>query len=1113
MGKSRFNRRLRLASMAILSAGLVYLLGALGASLQLADAMAPLTSQPWVWMVIGVSIGLILGVVGMLTIYRIKTLNPLERMRAEMIQDAGDAPAHLPHVGWNTTPFLRTIARRCLRQAAVWQDTAEEAYKKLESTNQALRREVSNRLAAETELQQLQHRFELAIRAVQIGLWVWEDLDSEEIWCSPACFELLGQAGDASSANYGGFREHIHPDDEERLRLAIRAHVVENKPYDVEIRMRVDQGYRWFRFRGVGTRDDDGRVLRMAGTVEDIEESRRIRRQMEEQREHLALTVEATGMGTWRVDARTREERRDGRLNHLLGNEPRASHTPLEELFRLIHPEDRALVRERYQCALAGGKPFEVEYRLREREDGQERILRSWGTPLMDSGESVACVCGATMDVTEERAQETEREQLLEDLERSRTELLVQNDRLQQAKQYLRDLYDQAPVGYITLRPDGIIEEMNDTFLELIGLPRRPERPLSLSKYIAAEDRLRVFEFIRKEVAPDQSTGFEISLRRTDGTSRKVMLQATALLPGRPLPGYRMAVVDVTERWLAQQNLEQSEARLRYALDAAKDGLWDWNLKTNAVFYSRPYFKMLGHEPEGWPATVESFIRLLRPDHRDETLARAGRLLRETGGYEIEVPMVHADGSTRWILSRGSVVEYDDAGEPARAVGIHTDMTERRKEQERLRRSEKRYRMLAHETNTGFVIMDDALRVVEANKPYAAMAGFTDPKAMVGACLLDWTDPAHHERKRNVLARLLIEGAVERYETTYLRPDGTRVAVEVDAMAERLGTKRSVVAFCRDETRRKEAEQALRAAISQLQRTNQELEQFTYLASHDLQEPLRKIQAFGDRLHKLLAGSLDERGRNYLDRMLRASHRMRQLITDLLNYSRSGREERPQREADLDRLLEEALENLESAVETSGAVLERAPLPRIVGDGPMLRQVLQNLVANGIKYRRDDTPPRIQIRYTPPRPGARSFQIAVEDNGIGIDPRYAETIFRPFKRLHSRSEYEGTGIGLAICKKVIERHGGTIHVEPAAPHGSRFVVELPATLLEAADPNGTALAPAPPADRHGTGDGTRLDEAKPADPIKRVEASEPSEPEGTLAADPTAILPLAERSG
>ncbi len=233
---------------------------------------------------------------------------------------------------------------------------------------------------------------------------------------------------------------------------------------------------------------------------------------------------------------------------------------------------------------------------------------------------------------------------------------------------------------------------------------------------------------------------------------------------------------------------------------------------------------------------------------------------------------------------------------------------------------------------------------------------------------------------------------------------------------------------------------------AELKRSNAELQDFAFIASHDLQEPLRKVVAFGNLLESTAAANLDERSRDYLSRMQNAAQRMIRLLNGLLEYSRLGTRARPFAAVDLTQVLFEAVADLEERIRETAARVEATPLPLVWADHIQMRQLFLNLLANALKFQRPGVPPRVSVSSD--LNGNGQWEICVHDNGIGFPEDCREKIFRPFNRLHCETEFPGTGMGLAICRRVVYRHGGSIEAHGTPDAGSTFVVRLPT--LEAA---------------------------------------------------------------
>jgi signal transduction histidine kinase len=283
-----------------------------------------------------------------------------------------------------------------------------------------------------------------------------------------------------------------------------------------------------------------------------------------------------------------------------------------------------------------------------------------------------------------------------------------------------------------------------------------------------------------------------------------------------------------------------------------------------------------------------------------------------------------------------------------------------------------------------------------------------------------------------------------RTEIPYTAGELGQLAQAFDQMAESLALR---------ETERDQAELAMKEYASDLERSNRDLQEFAYIASHDLQEPLRKIQTFGELVQLRYDPVLDERGRDYLQRMRGAANRMQSLINELLTYSRLTSKAGPIGPVDLNEVVKTVLSDLEFQLDQAHTSIQVDSLPTVEADLTQMYQLMQNLIGNALKFHLPDRPPLVRISAQPVNsrapsgPGKSSskyYRIAIEDNGIGFEEKYLDRIFQPFQRLHGRGEYEGTGMGLAICRKIVERHGGLLTAHSQPGKGSTFVIELSA---------------------------------------------------------------------
>jgi PAS domain S-box-containing protein len=392
------------------------------------------------------------------------------------------------------------------------------------------------------------------------------------------------------------------------------------------------------------------------------------------------------------------------------------------------------------------------------------------------------------------------------------------------------------------------------------------------------------------------------------------------------------------------------------------------------------------------------------------------------------------------------------------------DITDRKKEEQILRESEERLQTIIENLHEGLVISDLNGQLTHFNQAGLDMHGFRSREEglkklpqfheILELSRLDGSVLTFEEWP---LARVMAGEVLTDYEVCLRRIDKDWEAIFSYGGSIVKAPNGQPLAFLTitDITKRKRIEEKLKLYSDKLERSNRELQDFAQVASHDLQEPLRKILAFGDRLKAKAGESLDQECRDYLQRMFNAAARMQILITDLMTFSRVETKSKTFVPTDLGVIAREVSADLETLIEQTGGRVDIEELPTMDADPVQMRQLLQNLIGNSLKYYRPGVPPVVRIysqklderrRESISKNGARTgqlTQILVKDNGIGFDEKYLDRIFTMFQRLHKKGEYEGTGVGLAICRKIVDRHGGTITARSSPGQGTTFVVTMP----------------------------------------------------------------------
>jgi PAS domain S-box-containing protein len=535
-------------------------------------------------------------------------------------------------------------------------------------------------------------------------------------------------------------------------------------------------------------------------------------------------------------------------------------------------------------------------------------------------------------------------------------------------------------------------------------------------------------------------TGRVIGIRRPDGSITWLSVN-TSFLRRRDESDYYgvvSTVSDITAQHDAEARLKESEARFRRTFELAGSGIAHIGMDRRFIRVNRRLCEILGY-PE------EELLRLTgrqisHPDDLDVINEQRPALYAgEIDAVRVEKRYLRKDGSVVWVHF-SMTVERDADGKPLYEIGVYEDITAQLDAQLRLRESEARYRQTFELAASGICHVRDG-RFVRVNRRLCEILGYSEQE-LLGKHVKEISHPDDRDVTDADRARIR-KGEIDsaRFEKRYIRADGEVVwcRIAIALVRDVFGVPQYEVAIFDDITDRKKAEAALTEAHDELTRSNAELEQFAYVASHDLQEPLRMVASYTQLLARRYDDRLDKDAREFMAYIVDGASRMKQLIEDLLAYSRVGTKGIDFKRVSAEAALRRALFNLRSAIDETGAVVTHDPMPTLPADEVQLGQLLQNLIGNALKFR-SPAAPRVHIQTME---SELDWQFEVRDNGIGIEPQYYERIFMVFQRLHNKGEYPGTGIGLAICKKVVERHGGRIWVESRPGEGSSFFFTLP----------------------------------------------------------------------
>ncbi len=907
--------------------------------------------------------------------------------------------------------------------------------------------DVTDKEAAAERLRESEQRFRQMAEVMPQIVWVARADGYREYFNS----RWTGFTGLSEAASLGRdeWANALHPDDRDRGLAAWERAVSGGEVYQIEYRFRRSDGaYEWFLGRALPVRDESGLILRWLGTCTNIDEQVRTAQALAASETRFRQLADAMPQIVFAA-------RPDGHVDYFNRRWYEYTGFPNDGIggeagWVDVHlPGELDRVRELWGHAVRTGEPYQIEYQLR-RADGQWRWHLGRAAAVRDDDGRIVRWYGTNTDIDDQK----------------RLELTLDD-----TKRFNESVLHSLPGHLAVIEEDGHILAVNESWRQFgVANGQPPDFDWTTGNYFAAcrreENGERAATGIRA-VARGERGAFEMEYPcHGAGVERYFLLRANRFRGDGPV---RLVVTheNITERVVAERQVREAASQLAQLTEGVPLLMWACRPTGECDYLSRQWLDYTGRglvEQLGY-----AWLDALHTEDRERTAAAWERAVAAGGGFDQEYRLRRHDGAYRWFAVRGIPLR-DQTGTVVRWFGSCTDVDDRVQQEELLGRLVEERTLALHEQKIFLnAILDNVAEGIVAcdadghlqlfNAATRRIHGLPfeplTPERWVEHYQLfeaDGVTPMPTDRIPLVRAwrgepvddvELVVRaaGQPERYLRCYgqqLRGHDGRVFGAVVSM--------------RDMTHQREYERELVRTADALRVSNQELEKFAYIASHDLQEPLRKIQAFGTRLADKFREAVGEQGKDYIDRMLDSAGRMRQLIEDLLAFSRVTTKSVAFIPVDLNGVARDVLSDLDERLTRSGGRVQVGTLPTVPGDQSQLRQVFQNLIVNALKFAKPGEPPVVQVSAVPldqlpagasPQTSGTGWRITVADNGIGFDPQYADRIFELFQRLHGRGEYEGTGLGLAIVRKIALRHGATIAAHSRQGHGSEFVIDWP----------------------------------------------------------------------
>ncbi|MEP7142084.1 MAG: PAS domain S-box protein [Ferruginibacter sp.] len=688
--------------------------------------------------------------------------------------------------------------------------------------------------------------------------------------------------------------------------------------------------------------------------------------------------------------------------------------------FQVIHPDDRVLIDEENEL-LNNGVKTKSAYRI-ILKDKTTRWIEVKAIPVIVQGR-LTRVEGVVNDITERKNAE---------------KLLIERE----AK--YRSFFENNIDGVLLSRPDGAIEEANPAACEIFKATEKEICEYSRSGLLRIADP-SLLSLLEERDHTGKVKGEGIFMRR-DGTTFSAEIASSKFKDTNGEERTSTIVRDITDRKKAEAAMVMNERQLDLIYNTVTDSIFMLNIEAGDrykfVSVNLSFLKATGLKKE---QVIGKYIAELIPSPSLElALAKYKEALTEKKTISWEEQTRYPTGIKTGIVSINPVLE--DNGNCIRIIGSVHDISEERKAEQSIAESEQRYRQIVETAQEGIWMIDEDNNTTFINKKMCEIIEYA-PEEIMGKRIHIFMDGDANKNAAQQIERRK-QGISETHDSTFITKSGKAVSTSVSTnpVFDEAGIYKGALAMVTDITKRKHNEELLQKSEAnldqknkELERKNKELEQFAYVASHDLQEPLRTTCSFVQLLKEQYEGKLDKKADKYLHFIVDSSDRMKILINDLLEYSRIGSTHKMER-VNCNKILQDVIADLYKAISDSAAEIISEELPIVNGYPTEIKQLFQNLVINAIKFSKLNVIPLIKISVK--RSGGY-WHFTIADNGIGIEQQHSERIFIIFQRLHTRSEYPGSGIGLSHCKKIVELHHGKIWVDSIPGEGSVFHFTIP----------------------------------------------------------------------
>ncbi len=773
-------------------------------------------------------------------------------------------------------------------------------------------------------------------------------------------------------------------------------------------------------------------------TIQGVSETKK---QMFEAFQRFDLSMDAINAGIWEWFILDNTEWWSEKFYSLLGysnGEIEAQYSTF--INELVHPDEKEAVLDAVDKHLQDRLPYKMDIRLKKKS-GEYNWFESVGKASWDENGNPIRMVGSIIDISERK--------------RAENLLLDQNRKLEEIVNNFSETQKVAKIGTWDVDLATMTSNWSEEVYRIHEIPEGEIIKVEDGINFYREDyRALIQNAIDDSISNKKSWDLECVLVTEKGNDIWVRSIGYPKFENGELIGLRGLFMDIDDEKRKAIKLREASEKLEMSVITGQVGMWVWDLRTNFLEWNEQMYQIMGVGNSDFSGSYDDFSKRVHPDDLNNLEREVGSTLEGNGAFYAEFRIISTNGDVRYLNGRGDVIR-DEKGNPIRMIGTNLDITEKMEMLERLKAKQTQLQVFVEQAPVAVAMFDAEMNYITVSNMWYSDYNIVG-KNIIGKCHYDVFPEVKENSEWLAMHKRVLNGReITNLKDRFVREDGTVqwISWKLIPWYDEPGSIGGMIMYTSDITDQVEYQEKLKNLNEILEEKVEErtqalntaileLESFSYSISHDLRAPLRSVNGFADILKEDYGNELDEEANRLLDIIKNSGLKMGELIDDILAFSRLGRKELSKSNINMTTLFTEVKDEISNEYKDHKSEIQIDNLESISGDNALIRQVIVNLLSNAFKYSTESEIIKIKISSE-----LKEGQViySVSDKGVGFDMKYHEKLFGVFQRLHSNSQFEGTGVGLAIVKRIIEKHGGEIWAESVIGNGSTFYFSLPKT--------------------------------------------------------------------